>query len=73
MTAEVEKQSVLDVSKMAVRQAYRAVCWGHPLTDRFIAPWMGETYVIEPGKASYYNAALDAKIHNLKEHDEHPN
>lgn len=68
MSAVVEKQSVLVVAIPALKLAYRAVCWGHPLTDRYIAPWQGETYVIEPGKASYYNAALDAKIHNRKEH-----
>ena len=68
MTAVVEKENVLDVSERAVRQAYRAVCWGHPQTEPFIPPWMGETHVIEHGKASGFNAMLDAKIHDLKEH-----
>lgn len=73
MTATVEKQKVLVVAERVAKQAYRAVCWGHPQTEPFIPPWQGETYIIEPGQASYYNAALDAKIHNLKEHNEHAN
>lgn len=66
--AQVQIQNVQMVPEMLLRTAHRAVCKDHPYVDFLIPPWMGDTHLIEAGSASWYNAELDAKIHNVEKH-----
>lgn len=68
MSAFVEIQKVIVVPGMEMRVVHRARCDDHPVTEYLIPPWLSEnTYIIEAGSMSWFNALLDAKIHDAED------